>query len=92
MMRTYVSVTWCSRPGPGTANYLDRADLRRLLDLVERDAVPGATVLACHWRHPAPDYPLTGDEVHAELALGGPGSAASRRRTSCSTSWHRVAP
>ena len=47
--------------------YLDRADLRRLLDLVARDAVPGATILACHWRHPAPDYPLTGDQVHEEI-------------------------
>jgi hypothetical protein len=24
-------------------------------------------VLACHWRHPVADYPLTGDEVHAVL-------------------------
>ena len=47
--------------------YLDRADLRRLLDLIIRDAAPGATILACHWRHPAPDYPLTGDQVHEEI-------------------------
>ena len=47
--------------------YLDRADLGRLLDLIARDAAPGATVLACHWRHPAPDYPLTGDQVHGEI-------------------------
>ena len=47
--------------------YLDRSDLGRLLDLVERDLSPGGTVLACHWRHPVPDYPLTGDEVHAAL-------------------------
>ena len=47
--------------------YLDRGDLRRLLDLVARDALPGATILACHWRHPAPDYPLTGDQVHEEI-------------------------
>ena len=47
--------------------YLDRGDLCRLLDLIARDAVPGATILACHWRHPAPDYPLTGDRVHEEI-------------------------
>ena len=23
--------------------------------------------LACHWRHPVADYPLTGDEVHGAL-------------------------
>ena len=47
--------------------YLDRSDLRRLLDLIARDAAPGATIVGCHWRHPAPDYPLTGDEVHEEI-------------------------
>ena len=47
--------------------YLDPADLSLLLDLIGRDAAPGATVLACHWRHPAPDYPLTGDQVHAQI-------------------------
>lgn len=47
--------------------YLDRPDLHRLLDLVERDVAPGATILACHWRHPATDYPLSGDEVHEEV-------------------------
>ena len=48
--------------------YLDRPDLERLLALVERDLAPGGTVVACHWRHPVADYPLTGDEVHAALA------------------------
>lgn len=48
--------------------YLDGADLGRLLDLVERDLAPGGTVVACHWRHPVPDYPLTGDQVHDALA------------------------
>ena len=48
--------------------YLDGPDLQRLLDLVERDLRPGGTVVACHWRHPVADYPLTGDQVHEALA------------------------
>ena len=48
--------------------YLDGADLERLLDLVDRDLARGGTVVACHWRHPVGDYPLTGDQVHAALA------------------------
>lgn len=47
--------------------YLDSRDLARLLDLVERDLAPGGAVVACHWRHPVEDYPLTGDQVHAAL-------------------------
>ena len=47
--------------------YLDPADLGRLLDLIDRDLAPDGTVVACHWRHPVADYPLTGDEVHAAL-------------------------
>lgn len=48
--------------------YLDRPDLERLLDLVERDLAPGGCVVACHWRHAVDDYPLRGDEVHEALA------------------------
>ena len=47
--------------------YLDEPDLGLLLDLVGRDLRPGGTVIACHWRHPVTDYPLTGDQVHAAL-------------------------
>ena len=35
---------------------------------------PGGQLLAVHWRHPAPDHPRTGDEVHQALA-GHPGLA-----------------
>ena len=46
------------------AYYLDA----QLLTAVLRRECPrlatGATVLAAHWRHPVPDYPLTGDEAH----------------------------
>ncbi len=48
--------------------YLDAATLERLLDLIARDLAPGGVVVACHWRHPVADYPLSGDEVHAALA------------------------
>lgn len=41
-----------------------RGAVRRLLAALE----PGGTLLACHWRHPVTDYPLTGDEVHRILA------------------------
>lgn len=32
---------------------------------------PDGELLACHWRHPVADYPLSGDEVHARLASLG---------------------
>jgi LmbE family N-acetylglucosaminyl deacetylase/SAM-dependent methyltransferase len=32
---------------------------------------PGGELLACHWRHPVADYPLSGDEVHARIARLG---------------------
>jgi SAM-dependent methyltransferase len=47
--------------------YLDHADLDRLLDLIDRDLAPDGVVVACHWRHPVADYPLSGDEVHRAL-------------------------
>ncbi|HEY2166608.1 MAG TPA: SAM-dependent methyltransferase [Jatrophihabitantaceae bacterium] len=34
--------------------------------LLRRDAV----VVACHWRHSAPDYPQSADVVHAALGVG----------------------
>ena len=38
----------------------------RILDL---DALrPDGQLLAVHWRHPAPDHPRTGDQVHELLA------------------------
>lgn len=30
--------------------------------------LPGATVIAAHWRHAVADYPLTGDQAHAIIA------------------------
>jgi len=30
--------------------------------------VPGATIVAAHWRHSVPDYPLTGDAAHGVIS------------------------
>jgi len=48
--------------------YLDDADLGQMLGLGLGSLRPGGQVLAVHWRHPAPDHPRTGDEVHEDLA------------------------
>jgi hypothetical protein len=29
---------------------------------------PGANIVAAHWRHAVPDYPLTGDAAHAVIS------------------------
>ena len=47
--------------------YLGPADLEQLLDRAVGSLAPRGTLLACHWRHPVPDYPATGDEVHHRL-------------------------
>ncbi|MGN6325593.1 PIG-L family deacetylase [Pseudolysinimonas sp.] len=47
--------------------YLTRDPLRRLLARVRDALTRDGVIVACHWRHPVRDYPLTGDEVHAEL-------------------------
>jgi SAM-dependent methyltransferase len=48
--------------------YFDDADLGQILGLGIGSLRPGGQVLAVHWRHPAPDHPRTGDEVHEILA------------------------
>jgi SAM-dependent methyltransferase len=48
--------------------YLDPADLGRVLKLATGSLKPHGTLLAVHWRHHVPDYPQTGDQVHAALA------------------------
>jgi hypothetical protein len=47
--------------------YCDRSDLSRLVDRTVGSLAPDGVVVACHWRHHAPGYPLTGDQVHAAL-------------------------
>ena len=54
--------------------YFDDADLDQVLRLGIGALRLGGQLLAVHWRHPAPDHPRTGDEVHQALA-GHPGLA-----------------
>ena len=49
--------------------YLSNDDLGQLLENARSHLSPGGTLLACHWRHPVADYPLSGDEVHAAIDL-----------------------
>lgn len=48
--------------------YFDDADLGQILGLGIGSLRPGGQLLAVHWRHPAPDHPRSGDEVHEILA------------------------
>jgi SAM-dependent methyltransferase len=48
--------------------YFDDADLGQVLGLGIGSLRPSGHILAVHWRHPAPDHPRTGDEVHEDLA------------------------
>ena len=43
--------------------YLGRAELVALVSSLPALLADGGTVLACHWRHPVQDYPLSGDAV-----------------------------
>jgi SAM-dependent methyltransferase len=47
--------------------YCSSADLRRLLEHCRASLAPDGVLVACHWRHPVADYPLTGDAVHGQL-------------------------
>ncbi len=47
--------------------YCSRADLSVLTRSAASSLTDGGVLLACHWRHPVPDYPLSGDAVHATL-------------------------
>lgn len=48
--------------------YLDPPVLRAVLDREVPGLASGATVIASHWRHRVPDYPMTGD--HANDVIG----------------------
>jgi SAM-dependent methyltransferase len=60
--------------------YFGGDDLRRVLDMSVTALRPGGTLLAVHWRHPVPEYPRTGDNVHEALA-GQPGLNRIARHT-----------
>jgi len=47
--------------------YFAGHDLDYVLDLVLTALRPAGTLLAVHWRHPVPEYPRSGDDVHAAL-------------------------
>jgi SAM-dependent methyltransferase len=48
--------------------YFGGDDLQLVLDRSLAALRPGGTLLAVHWRHPVPEYPRTGDDVHEALA------------------------
>jgi len=48
--------------------YFGGADLDQVLHLGAGALRPAGHLLAVHWRHPAPDHPRSGDEVHQALA------------------------
>lgn len=41
--------------------------LRSVLSSIAQSLTPEGIILACHWRHPVAEYPLSGDEVHATI-------------------------
>jgi SAM-dependent methyltransferase len=48
--------------------YFDDLDLNQMLRLGLLALRPGGHLIAVHWRHPAPDHPRSGDDVHRVLA------------------------
>jgi SAM-dependent methyltransferase len=50
------------------AYYFGADDRAALWDAVRERLGPGGTLLAVHWIREAPEYPVTGDAVHDELA------------------------
>ena len=50
--------------------YLDVQSLLFLRERAVASLAPGGVLVACHWRHPIAEAPLTGDEVHAVLGAG----------------------
>jgi SAM-dependent methyltransferase len=58
--------------------YFDAAALPAVLERALSSLTAGGTLLAAHWRHPVPDYPMTGDQVHARLAEAAAGRGAIR--------------
>lgn len=58
--------------------YFDDTDLNELLRLGAGALRADGHLLAVHWRHPAPDHPFTGDQVH-ELLAGQDGLARLAR-------------
>lgn len=49
------------------AYYCGAEDLETLLDRAARSLTVDGVLVACHWRHPVAEYPLSGDQVHTAL-------------------------
>lgn len=47
--------------------YWDAVDLEHAIGRMLRSLRPGGHLVACHWRHPVPAHPVTGDGVHVAL-------------------------
>lgn len=47
--------------------YCSAADLEFLIDRALESLTSDGVLLACHWRHPVAEYPLSGDAVHRAL-------------------------
>ena len=47
--------------------YLSFPDLERTIALIDEAMTADGCLVACHWRHPVSEYPLSGDEVHRAL-------------------------
>ncbi|MET0811869.1 MAG: bifunctional PIG-L family deacetylase/class I SAM-dependent methyltransferase [Microbacterium sp.] len=47
--------------------YWSGPDLELALHRIDRSLGPDGILVACHWRHPVAEYPLTGDSVHIAL-------------------------
>ncbi|WP_256728677.1 bifunctional PIG-L family deacetylase/class I SAM-dependent methyltransferase [Microbacterium oleivorans] len=48
--------------------YWSEADLVAAVGRMTSSLTPDGHLIACHWRHPVAEYPLSGDRVHAALA------------------------
>ena len=48
--------------------YFGDDDLQDVLSRAAGALRPGGTLIAVHWRHPVPDYPRSGDDVHAAVS------------------------
>ncbi|HZA09487.1 SAM-dependent methyltransferase [Mycobacterium sp.] len=77
LVRRSIDETW--PPGPfdlvvlsEVCYYLHADMLRAVLDRECPRLAPGATVIASHWRHPMPDYPMSGDHAN-DIVAATPG-------------------
>lgn len=47
--------------------YWSEPDLHAAIVRIRESLTPDGHLVACHWRHPVAEYPLSGDQVHAAL-------------------------